>query len=239
MGVVRYYRTESDALYHHGTEGMSWGHRNGPPYPLHRFQKQAGNAISKGRVVFNKTMNAAAKGIRSAGAKVKASYQEQAAKKKAEREDMANRKSAASKRAKLVKMGKKHPEWLTDQELQQLNDRKNKENNFDKNYNKKNKVVNSEDMKKVKNALVSEIVTPVAVELGKSAVASVIAGGSFTKIAQARITNRVFDKPKQDNSKQKQKQGNNQKNNQKQQQSSGKRKIHLGKQPSGKAKVKK
>ena len=44
----------NDELYHHGVEGMSWGKRNGPPYPLNakgkaklRAQKKAARAEKK------------------------------------------------------------------------------------------------------------------------------------------------------------------------------------------------
>lgn len=205
MGV-KYYVSQPDALYHHGTPGMKWYQRNGPPYPLQSFQKRAGNAVAKGKVAFDKAVGAAARGFKSAtdyaGTKIREKHEANVAKRKAEQEDIMKRKAAAAKTAKLIKMAKKHPEWLTDAELDALNNTKRKQNEFEKNYVKKKE---SEATKQIKDAVVKDFVTPYAVALGKAAVMSAIGGGDFQKIASAQISK----------AEQRSKSGNNDNNNKK------------------------
>ncbi len=38
----------SNELYHHGINGMKWGKRNGPPYPLKRSQKSSAEKKASG-----------------------------------------------------------------------------------------------------------------------------------------------------------------------------------------------
>lgn len=142
MGV-RYYVAQPDALYHHGTQGMKWYQRNGPPYPLQSFQKRAGNAVAKGKVAFDKAVGTAARGLKSAtdyaGTKIREKHEANVAKRQAvkearlaEQEEYRRRKAAAQKRDKLIKMAQKHPEWMTDEELDALMNRKSKEDSFKK-----------------------------------------------------------------------------------------------------------
>lgn len=195
--------------------GMHWGERNGPPYPLTSWQKKAGDAVAKGKVVLSRTLNDYTKKAKAKAGeyaqKAKTAAEAKIAKEKAKREDMANRKKEADRREKLVALAKKHPELLTDKELDELNNRKNKENNFERNYNLKKK--ESEAVKQIKSSLVRDVVTPTAVELGKAAVASLVAGGDFEKIARERVTKAVFGNS---SGNQNQANKNNQSNNKKQ-----------------------
>ena len=210
MGV-KYYIVQPDALYHHGTEGMKWYHRNGPPYPLQGFQRAVGSAVAKGRVAFDKAVGSAARGLKSAsdyaGTKIREKHEAKVAKRKEEQEDIQKRKTAAASNARLIKMAKKHPEWLTDAELDALNNTKRKQNEFEKNYVKKKE---SEASKQIKDAVVKDFVTPYAVALGKAAVMSAISGGDFQKIASVQI-NKAEQRSKSGNNN-KNESGNNNKN---------------------------
>lgn len=176
------YMPKDDELEHHGIVGMKWGQRNGPPYPLQKFQKAASDAIVKGK-----------RAMGEAYAREKVKYktkQDQIAKRrKEEKEDLDKRKADLAKRKRLLKMD---PNLLTKQELDDLTNRKNSENRYKEAYSKKKKKNKDNSLKDVKKSLVAEIITPTAVELGKAAIASMLAGGDFGKIATYRITDRVF-----------------------------------------------
>lgn len=161
------YIPESGELTHHGIIGMKWG--------IRRFQNPDGSLTPEGQIRYAKQL-------------------EKEATREATKADIKKRKRASADREKLLKMAKKHPDWLTDQELDMLNNRKNKETNFDRNYNKKTqKKIASEERKDIRKALVSEVVTPAVVELGKATVASMIGGGDLGSIAARRIATRLFD----------------------------------------------
>lgn len=43
-------KMDENELYHHGVEGMSWGDRNGPPYPLSGANKKEARAEAKAKI---------------------------------------------------------------------------------------------------------------------------------------------------------------------------------------------
>ena len=176
------YMPKDDELEHHGIVGMKWGQRNGPPYPLQKFQKAAGDAIVKGK-------RAMGEAYAREKVKYKAKQDQIIKKRKEEKEDLDKRKAELAKRKKLLKMD---PNLLTKQELDDLTNRKNSENRYKEAYSKKKKKNNDNSFKDIKKSLVAEIITPTAVELGKAALASMLSGGDFGKIATYRITDRVF-----------------------------------------------
>ena len=190
MNDYRYYYSSSNELYHHGIKGMSWGRRNGPPYPLQSFQKKVGDAVAKGkRVLANVTSDAGKALVRvykTEAEKAKAKAAEARAQKQAEREELAKRQKEASARAKLIKMAKEHPELLTNQELMDLNNRARQENSLKENYSSKTKKGEG-TVSQSKNALVSEVIKPGVVALGKAAAMAAIGGGDFQKIASVQL----------------------------------------------------
>ena len=112
----------------------------------------------------------------------------------ARKEDMKNRKQAAVNRAKLVKMAKKHPELLTDQELNDLNNRKFKEKQFNDNYGtqQKNEGAAKSLIKTVSNSVVNDVAKPAAVAAGKAWILSKLTRKDFGTMYVSQL-NRVFN----------------------------------------------
>ena len=104
----------ADELYHHGVEGMSWGDRNGPPYPLGGVDKKVARAEYKAKKEKErklKKMQRAAKKAR----KIKAKNAKQEA-------------EILKKKQKLVKEGdldeiRKNANLFTNEELQYVIER--------------------------------------------------------------------------------------------------------------------
>ena len=192
---MQYRINYSDSLEHHGITGMKWGQRNGPPYPLHPFQKRVGDAVAKGRAVLGRA-------ISEAGQKAKAKAEAEVAKRKANAEDLAKRKDEAAKRKKLIEMAKKHPELLSDYEIQQLNNRAQLEKNFKSNYEIKKKGQNA--VKEAKDSLFKEVATPALIAVGKAAVITTFSHGDF-KTAALHQLNQAWDKQQNQNNSAKEK----------------------------------
>lgn len=179
---------QSNALYHHGVEGMHWGQRNGPPYPLQSFQRKAGNAVAKGKKALASATTATGKALvkvyKNQAERTKARIAAERARRKEEAADLERRKADAARRARLLKMAKKHPELLSYQELSDLNNRANQESNFNRNYNTKKATTVT---KQAGSSLLRDVVNPGTVALGKAAVMAVVGHGSFRKIASAQL----------------------------------------------------
>lgn len=194
------YRFYSSELYHHGILGQKWGVR--------RYQNPDGTLTAEGRSRLKSRLSSAAK---SAGESIAKVYNKQAekarvkreavkAKKAEEKADLERRKAEAAKRARLLKMAKKHPELLTNQELYDLNNRAQSEQNFKKNYNLEKKGKEVVQKQKEKGLLLNEVIKPSIVALGKAAVMAEVGGGDFKKIASVQL-DRAYSNQKNNNQK--------------------------------------
>ena len=182
---------QSNALYHHGVEGMHWGQRNGPPYPLQTFQRKAGNAVAKGKRALADATTATGKALvkvyKNQAEKAKAKRAEERARKQAEAADLERRKADAARRAKLMAIAKKHPEYLTNQELMDLNNRARQEASYKDNYLSTSKKKGESTVSQAKSGLLSDVIKPGVVAIGKSAVMATIGGGKFKEIASVEL----------------------------------------------------
>ena len=169
------YMPKDDELAHHGVIGMKWGQRNGPPYPLQRFQKAASEAIIKGK-------RAMGEAYAYEKTKYKAKQEVIAKRRKEEKEDLDKRKADLARRNRLKKM---NPNLLTKQELDELTNRKRSEDQFKEAFKKKNN--NSSGRKDVKNLFVKDVVGSALVETGKAAVIAALTGKDFRTMATSRI----------------------------------------------------
>lgn len=180
----------SDELKHYGTLGMKWGQRNGPPYPLQRFQKAASEAIIKGK-----------RAMGDAYEKEKVKYKIKKAKiekeRQLEKEDLDRRKADLARRNRLRRM---NPKLLTKQELDELTNRKRSEDSYREAFKKKKKKDKknnaTDDLKKT---LVKDLVGTVLVESGKAAVISALTNKDFRTVATSRIDKAWKQKDNKDN----------------------------------------
>lgn len=107
---------QEDELYHHGVEGMSWGDRNGPPYPLGGVDKKVARAEYKAKKEKERRLKKLQRAAKKAR-KVKAKNAKQEA-------------EILKKKQKLVKEGdldkiRKNANLFTNEELQYVIERDN------------------------------------------------------------------------------------------------------------------
>lgn len=107
---------QEESLYHHGVEGMSWGDRNGPPYPLGGVDKKVARAEYKAKKEKERRLKKLQKAAKKAR-KVKAKNAKQEA-------------EILKKKQKLVKEGdldkiRKNANLFTNEELQYVIERDN------------------------------------------------------------------------------------------------------------------
>jgi hypothetical protein len=100
---------------------------------------------------------------------------------------MQKRQTDAARTKHLMDLYNKDPNLLTSQELGDLKDRAIKMKNINDNIPQKTQKNGEKAVEKSKNALVTDVVVPGAVALGKSAVMSMVGGGDFQKIASVQL----------------------------------------------------
>ena len=166
----------SDELAHYGTLGMKWGQRNGPPYPLQRFQKAASDAIIKGK-------RAMGDAYEREKVKYKVKKVKKAEKRKAEKEDLDKRKADLARRKRLSKMPL---DLLTKQEIDELTNRKRSEDSYKDVFSKKKKNKDN-GVNDVRKTLVKDLIGTPIIEAGKAAVISMLTGKDFRTVAISRI----------------------------------------------------
>lgn len=107
-------KMDENELYHHGVEGMSWGDRNGPPYPLSGANKKEARAEAKAKIEREKRLE---KMRKAAAKKRKAEAKEQ--KKQAKIDKM---KQELYRKGDMNKINKK-AKYFTDEELELARER--------------------------------------------------------------------------------------------------------------------
>lgn len=120
-----YQECYPDELAHHGVDGMSWGERNGPPYPLANINKKMARAEYKLKKAKERELKKLQKAKEKRLKKLqKAAKKARATKKKQEEEQAALQK----KKQMLVKEGnldkiRKNAELFTNEELEYILER--------------------------------------------------------------------------------------------------------------------
>ena len=102
-----YFRTlqhsSSYELYHHGTDGMKWGTRNGPPYPLYRQSKFRFKLTDRRKAQVRSEERARRKKAQAVKrAERRAANEERTAKKREEKQQIKARRAAKSILAPVV-----------------------------------------------------------------------------------------------------------------------------------------
>lgn len=116
-----------DELSHHGVLGMSWGERNGPPYPLSGVDKKVARAEAKRKKIQEKRIAKLQKAAKKARkAKVKAA--------KRQAKTLEKQEKLLDKKAKLLeednyKKIMKNRKLFTNEELKYIQDRRNQQIN--------------------------------------------------------------------------------------------------------------
>lgn len=108
-----------DALEHHGVDGMSWGKRRGPPYPLNKESKKANReAAKKDRATKKRSKEIAKTKKRIANNEAKKARETKKSEDKAKKEanEIAKKKAKYSRDAKTLY---NHREIFTYEEISQ------------------------------------------------------------------------------------------------------------------------
>ncbi len=131
----------NDYLEHHGIQGMKWGKRNGPPYPLTAAAKsaaeKAGKVAGSAKESYKKTKNIL-------------------------KSDSGSRKSKAFKEAR-----EKDIDELSTQQLREINSRLREEKSYQE-LTKGNISEGKKFVKQTATAVASGVITGVAIEAGKT-----------------------------------------------------------------------